>query len=310
MAKRQGTPQISASFHYLIKQAKGDPNNDIGFTGDEFARVVARLRDLAPINFTLVEEVNRVKKGENLPFLYYKELSPNCHFGRFEAAYYGRKYRNTRLGVINPEDLNLMEFHYLVDLRRDGKIIIGTQYTGNYGDYEGLKMCIEHILKSNLFNIVSRTFISVRHEIGDGEPVELKVNIRRQNDRVGGANLFSTAGVFTIRKSDYGENFALDIEQTLKPAVRGNTADRKAALALIIKQGDLMEIDDQDILGCNLIMQDGKRRHTVYLLGDSVSATKFPVNADVDYSGLPDREQVRLEMKRILDEIVTPGLRQ
>lgn len=309
MAKRQRTSNISASFHYLVKQAKNDPDNDIRFSREEFQRIVDRIRDTDPIDFDNNVEVERVKKGENIPFLHHEELSENLHFGCFEGAYYGQEYRNTRVGTIEANDLNLRRFHYLVDYRRDGKIVIGAQYAGNYGDYAGLKSCFEHILREPQHKVVSRTFSSLRHEIGEGEPIELKVGIRKQDPRLGAPNLFSKTGVIAIKRSDYGDNFGNHIRDTLVPRVRGNVANRKAALAGIIAEGQLMEIDDDDIIDCTLIMRSQGRQHTVYLLGDNSLATKFPVAAQIGYNGLPNTDQVRQEMKRILDEIVTPGLR-
>lgn len=311
LAKRHSITQISASFHYLVKRSiRGEAEaEDIGFTDNEFRRIVERIQDTSAINFNDDHEVTRIKAGENIPFIDYEQLSESTHFGCFEGAYYGQEYRNTRLGTIDAESLNLRRFHYLLDHRRDGKIVVGVQYTGNYGDYDGIRRCFQHLLRGNAHKVISRTFSSMRHEIGDGDPIELKINIRRQNNIAGGPALFSRNGVFAIRRADYGEDFADDVRNALG-IVRGNAADRKTALARLINNGELLEIDDDDIEGCSLLMRQNGRQHTIYLLGDSNFATKFPLNVRVHGNGIPEPQEVKTEMLRVLRDIVTPGLRQ
>ncbi|OKH86368.1 hypothetical protein [Thalassospira sp. TSL5-1] len=310
MAKRNRSTQISASFHYLVKQRKSEPDaEDTGFTKQEFNKIVNHIKKIDPVDLNDLAEIEKVKRGENVPFISHEEIKENTHFGCFEGAYYGQEYRNSKVGRIDPESLNLRKFCYLVDYRRDGKILIGTQYTGNYGDYDGIKRCFQHLLRNNEYKITSRTFTSIRHEIGDGEPVELKVNIRRPNARAGGPTIFSSSAMISIKRADYGDDFGDDVKQTLAQ-IKGDKAARKGALAKLMNNGEILEIDDDDIQGCSLLMSHNGSKHTVYLLGDSKFATKFPLKATVDANGLPYQNQVRVEMLRVLNEIVTPGLRQ
>ena len=309
MAKRQAISTITASFHYLVKQQNDEQDPaDLGFSDEEFLRIVERLRDTRAINFDDEAEVDRIKSGENLPFIMYQELGAHSHFGCFEGAYYGQEFRNTRVGTIDAESLNLRRFYYLIERRRDGKIIVGTQYAGNYGDYDGLRNCLKHVLRGNSYKVVSRTFSSIRHEIGDGEPTELKVVVRRQNPRLGGSNPFSTTAVVAVRKAEYGESFADDVRNSLG-GVRGSSDVRRQALARLISNGELMEIDDDDIQSCTVIMRTDAGQHTVYLLGGTSFATKFPLNVRVGDNGIADAREVCGEMRRLLDDVVTPGLR-
>lgn len=311
MAKRHRVARVTASFHYLLKETREEGQQiESGFSTNEFDRVVQRLKDTSPINLDDEEEVRKIKRGENLPFLSHAEISPTLHFGCFEGAYYGHEYRNSKYGKIDADSLNLRKFHYLISHTRDGKIIIGAQYNGNYGDYDGLRRCLTHILDGNGFDIKSRTFSSISHEIGGGQPVELKVNIRKQNRRLGGASLFSSSAVLAIKKSDYGADFASDVKRTLLPALKGNAQDRKAALAKLMSESELMEIGDDDIEGCTLIVRNDGGQRTIYLLGDSSFATRFPLEAAIDLGGMPNETQVRSEMCRILNGIVIPGMRK
>ena len=148
MAKRQRSNQVTASFHYLVKRKRGDPESDeAGFSPVEFNQLCSRLRDITPIDFNDEAEIRRLKLGETLSLLKVTDISPRRIYGRFEAAYYGHEYRNTKVGTIDAESLNLRTFHYMVEHRRDGRIVIGSQYLGNYGDYDGLSYFISKILQ-------------------------------------------------------------------------------------------------------------------------------------------------------------------
>src|SRR4028118_1334041 len=160
MAKRQRNHQVTASFHYLVKGLPEDDDaeqaGEVGFSEQEFARVVARLRDVNPLDDTNDRIIAAIKSGQTVPFINYEEPARGLHFGDFEGAYYGQKYRNNRLGVIDADSLNLRAFHYLVTRMRDGKILIGTSYHGQFGDYEGLKSCLSYQLVGD-FRVVSKT---------------------------------------------------------------------------------------------------------------------------------------------------------
>jgi hypothetical protein len=310
MAKRQATQHISASFHYFVKNMNNDQEAvDLGFSREEFQRLVRRIENVNPIDFGIEAETDRIKSGENIPFVSHEAISENRHFGCFEGAYYGQEYRNTRVGTIDAESLNLRKFFYLLEHRRDGKIVVGVQYTGRFGDYDGIRRCFSHLLKGNSYKVISRSFSIMRDQLGDGEPVELKLNIRRQNNRVGGAGLFSKNAVFAIRSSEYGDGFADDVREALGN-VNGTVRNRKAALTRLINNGEMLDIADDDIQGCTVIVRKDGRQSTVYVLGDSSFATKFPLNVQVNLNGLPNSGETRDEMLRVLDNIITPGLRR
>jgi hypothetical protein len=310
MAKKQRTNQVTASFHYIVKRKRGEPDSEeTGFTPDEFAKLAARLGDTSPIDFNDEAAIQLIKQGDIIPLLKVTDISSTRIFGQFEGAYYGQEYRNTKVGTIDADSLNLRTFHYVVEHRRDGRIVIGTRYLGNYGDYDGLYKFISKVLQSNEFVVRSKSFTSLRHELGSGTPVELKVTLNRPGKKLGSRSLFSSTGIFAVRSAEYGEDFEKDVKG-LVPHVKGSLEARKAALASIMSQGDLMDIDDEDIAGCTVLMRQDGHQYTVYLLGDSNVSTKFPLSVHVPSNGLLDYNSVQREITRVLDDIITPGLRQ
>lgn len=310
MAKRQRNQQIAVAFNYLVKSMPNDDDfeNPIegGFTPDEFRRVLARLQDTAPLGDTDDEVVRQIKLGINMNFLRFEEIEPGLFFGDFEGAYYGQRIRNNVLGDIDPDSLNMRRFHYIITQLRDGKILIGVTYHGQYGDFDGLRSCLSHYLEGD-YRVASKTLKSVSTEIGDGHPVSIKLTYRKGADRPEGRPLFGSSGEIAIKKSDFGNDFEERVVQEVRQ-VHGSDRDRKRILAQIVSQGNLIELDEEDIVGCSAIVrQDGKYR-TVYFLGENFNSTRFPLRVTVGIHGDADQQQIAAEMKRVMREFIIPLL--
>lgn len=311
MAKRQRHNQVSASFHYLIKTVRNsdDPNDttDVPFTPAEFALIVQRITDTRKLDDTDEGVILNIKMGYDLPFHRPEVVDGHLYFGEFEGAYYGQQYRNNRVGVISADSLNLRRFHYLVTLLRDGKILIGVTYNGQFGDYEGIRQCFSYILRNSMGAVTSRTIRSISDEIGDGVPVDLKLTYRKPSDRPERRSLFGRAGVIAIKATDYGDDFGEDVAAMAR-AARGTVEDRRKSIAAMVNESGFMELDDDDIIGCSALIRENGRSRTVYLIGQNSFSTKYPLLAQTDIHGMPDREQVKQEMIRVMRHKVIPLL--
>jgi len=311
MAKRNKNSLVAASFHYLIKTAPNeqDPENPIEapFTVNEFQRVVARISSNVALDETSQGVIDDIKSGRDLPFSGYREIETGLHFGNFDGAYYGQQYRNNVHGVISAESLNLRPFNYLITRLRDGKILIGVTYHGQFGDYDGLRSCLTHILRGGNHQVTSRTIKSISGELGNGVPTELKLIYRKQSDRPERKSVFGSSGVIAIRGTEYGDGFGEEVGRIARN-VRGNVTQRKRILADMVNQGDLIELDGDDIIGCTAIVREHGRTRTVYFLGENNFATKFALNVTVDNNGIPRRAEIQTEMVRAMREKILPLL--
>ena len=310
MAKRSNNNLLTASFHYLIKTTANELDQkspiEAPITEVEFERVVARISSNTPLDETNLDVIDDIKFGRNLPFSDYRKIEPALHFGRFDGAYYGQQYRNNLHGVISADSLNLRPFNYLITRLRDGKILIGVTYHGQFGDYSGMRSCLSHILRGN-YKVTSRSIKSLSGELGNGVPTELKLIYRKQNDRPERRNVFSSSGVIAIKGTEYGEGFGEEINRIARN-VHGNVAQRKHILAGLANQGELLELDSDDIIGCTAIVREHGRTRTVYFLGENNFATKFGLEVAVDRNGVPNREQIQAEMVRVMREKILPIL--
>lgn len=309
MAKRQTSNLITASFHYLVKTVRDEhtgETSDEPISADEYARIVAKIANVGRIDVTDENIIASIKIGENLPFLHHELVDRSVHFGEFEGAYYGQQYRNNRLGIISADSLNLRKFHYLITRLNDGRIVIGVTYNGQFGDYDGIRKCLMHQLRSSS-GIVSRSVKSISDELGQGEPVEVKLTFRSAAARPERRGLFGRSGVIAIKATEYGDGFADEVAR-LAQGVRGSLKQRKAAIANLVNDGDFVELDDDDIIGCSVVVRENKSTRTVYFLGNNNFATKFPLNVRVNGDGHANTEEVKSEVIRVLRERVLPIL--
>lgn len=310
MAKRTRNNLVAASFHYLVKTAPNDndPQNPIesGFTEEEYHRIIARISDPTPLDEADPDVITAIKRGQELPFGDHEVVDNFLHFGSFDGAYYGQRYRNNVLGIVSAESLNLRTFYYLITRLRDGRVLVGVTYHGQFGDYEGIKACLTYLMRGN-YTIASRTLRSIAGEIGNGVPIELKLTYRKMNDRPERRNLFGRSGVIAIKNTEFGDDFADQVDQ-ISRQVRGDIRQRKRVLSEIVNNGELLELEDDEIIGCTALVREQGRTRTIYLLGENNFATRFHLNVDVDRDGVPQRNQVRSEMIRVLRENIMPML--
>lgn len=310
MAKRHRSQQITVAFYYLVKSMpndddQGSPIED-GFTIGEFQRVLARLQDTTPLNDKDDEIVRQIKLGINMNFLRYEEIEPGLYFGDFEGAYYGQRIRNNVLGDIDPDSLNLRRFHYLITRLRDGKILIGVTYHGQFGDFDGLRSCIAHHLEGN-YRVASKILKSVSTEIGEGHPVSMKLAYRRKADRPEHRPLFGSTGEIAIKKADFGNDFEERVANEVRQ-IRGNDQERRKIIAEIVSQGDIIELDADEIIGCSAIVRQNGKYRTVYFLGENSNSTRFDLRVQVGVHGDADAIQISSEMTRVMRNEILPLL--
>jgi len=304
MAKRQKNHQVAVSFHYLAKSIPSDNDfeeaSEEGFSEAEFNKVVGRLRDTRPLDDTDEKVVAAIKIGRDIPFNFFEEVEAGLYFGNFEGAYYGQRYRNNRLGTVDADSLNLRGFHYLVTRLRDGKILIGTTYHGAFGDYEGLKNCLSHILSGN-YKISSKTLTNTSSEIGAGRPISVKLIYRKRSDRAERRPIFGSSGVLAVSSAEYGDDFQGRVND-IAERVQGTVDQRKKALASIVRQSELLSLDEDEIIGCSAVIREEAGQRTIYLLGENNFSTKFGITAEIDGDGIADQDQVRDQMVKVMRE--------
>lgn len=308
MARRHRNQLVTTAFHYLVKSLPNDdpdaPDDEDGFTQEEFDRIVDLLRDTSRLSDQDLQVVRAIKDGTEMHRHSFAEPHPGVFFGEYEGAYYGQRLRNNMLGDIDPESLNLRKFYYLVTRLRDGKILVGVTYHGQFGDYEGIRAYFSHHLRGN-YRVASKTLKSIATELGDGHPISLKLTYRRAADRPERRSLFSTSGEIAVKRSEFGDDFEDRVAGAARQ-IRGTDAQRKRAIANLVNQGDMIELDADEIIGCSAVVTQNGRQRTVYFLGENNFSTKFYLPVNVRLHGDTDPQEVMNAMLEVMRERVLP----
>lgn len=144
-------------------------------------------------------------------------------------------------------------------------------------------------------------------ELGRGEPVEVKLMFRSAASRPERRGLFGRSGVIAIKATEYGDGFREEVTRMARGA-RGSLEQRRSAIANLVNDGDFVELDDEDIIGCSVVVRENKRTRTVYFLGANNFATKFPLNVNLDGNGRAGRDEIKTEMIAVLRGKILPIL--
>lgn len=310
MPKKHNHNHISASFHYLKKwredQSNKNQNVAEAFTDEEFARVIDAVSAPRSLDIKKSDVVEKLKIGTEIPFGNYLDCGKGVHFGSFEGAYFGQRYRNNLKGEIPADSVNLREFNYILTKMRSGIILVGVTYHGLYGDYTGLWNFLRRILKGN-HKISSIAIKSVSDELGSGEPTEIKLSWRKNSDRPEHRPLFGNAGVIAIRKTDVGKGFGEHVRRIANSVSRDRSKQKKI-LADIVNEGSIIEVDESEIQECSAIVRQNGKNKTIYLIGQNDFATRFILDVPIKKDGMPDKRAVKDAMIHLISDKIVPLL--
>lgn len=308
MAKRQKNHQVRVAFHLLVKSMPGDePESEpieSGFSEIEFQRVIDRISKIEELDIKDEKVIEKIKSGKDLPFMDFDQPELGVYFGIYEGAYYGQRFRNNVHGDINPDSLNLRKFFYIITRLDDGSILVGCTYHGQFGDYDGLRSCLSHLLGGNHI-VRSKALKSVASELGGGVPVEFKMTYHRKSDRPERTAIFGRGGLIAVKSSDFGDGFQDQISN-IASRMKGDYNKRKRVLSELINQNlGMLAIDADDLTGCSVVVRDGFIQRTVYLLGENSFSTKFNLNVSANDEGEFDRIAVYNAVITVMrDEII------
>lgn len=146
---------------------------------------------------------------------------------------------------------------------------------------------------------------SIATELGDGHPISLKLTYRRAADRPERRSLFNTSGQIAIKCSDFGDDFEDRVAGAARE-IQGTDAQRKRAIANLVNQGDMIELDADEIIGCSAVVTQHGRQKTVYFLGENNFSTKFYLPVQIGLHGDTDPQQVANAMVEVMRERVIP----
>ena len=298
MAKKR-EEAVTATFHFLERVT--DEGVSSRFSEAQFKNLAARISSLPKLDLNDKWVAERVKAKFMAPLGSIKLVDARTAFGEFEAAYSGHAYQNHMKGKIPAESINLRPFFYLLYLTEKGRIIIGAQYLGLYGGYEGLKNTICDFLgdpstiKSHVIRLGASSYRNAK-------PVAVNINVANRPSSIAKGSSFGQRAAVTFKKLSADDGFEEHVAQSVFPAIeQGSTAIRNAVAALA-NETDLMTISESDIEDATIIALVGNKRRVIHLIEAGHAATRFHLNVKLNDDGHPDADPTETELVRVLEE--------
>ncbi|GGB21841.1 hypothetical protein GCM10011324_34800 [Allosediminivita pacifica] len=296
---------VSVSFHFFEKGVRQDDGhfNASAFSQDEFENLLAKIEAQPDPDLDDPYDFDGVKYGRIVPFLELERVDERTLFGQFRSAYWGHAFENTEKGVIAADSLNLRNFCFLLYLSEGGRIYLGCQYLGNYGDYGSLSRSL--FKKIGLGpNVRSCSYFSEAEDLMNTIPQEVRVTLSSSNKELAAGNVFNSGSMVAFKKSGKDETFEVTVRDNLLSMVGQPVPQIKKQVAAMLSQNEIFSVDDEDILDCVVTVRKMKARgkKTVYLFGQSGRATKFHMDVELDDDGWPVLAKAKSKMLKKLDE--------
>lgn len=242
---------VSVSFHYFEKgvRQKDGQFNASKFLKQEFDDLLAKIEAQPEPNLNDPNDFDGVKYGKVVPFLELEKVDDRTFFGQFRSAYWGHSFENTEKGKIAAETLNLRNFCFLLYHSEGGRIYLGCQYLGNYGDYSSLSRSLLRMLGLGP-NARSCSYFSEAEDYMNTIPQEVRVTLSSNSEALAAGNVFSSGSMVAFKKSGKDEAFELTVREKLLSMVGQPIAEIKKQVAAMLSKNEIFSVADDDIRDC------------------------------------------------------------
>lgn len=305
---------VSVTFHYIEKGLKNKDNDFIRspFKEGEFNYLIDQIFSQPAPDMSIKNDFDGLKYGRIVPFINLEKIDNRTIFGQYKSAYWGHSYENTDKGKISAGSLNIRDFYFVLYLAEDGRIFLGCQYLGNYGDYGSLSQSIMRLSGINE-GIRSCSYFSDFEDLRNTVPQEVRISLSSNNPSLAAGNVFNSGSLVAFKKSGKDETFELTVRENLLSMIGRPKAQLKRQIAAMLRNNQLFSVSDEDIEDCVVTVRRIKSGGTknVYLFGDPRRATHFHLDVDLDSEGLPVASQAREAMlKKLRDEIISKSMKE
>ncbi|HYW14677.1 MAG TPA: hypothetical protein VE891_00795 [Allosphingosinicella sp.] len=300
--RRRKREEVTVSFHFLRRDRRDQSGiQHIPFSENEFDDLVSSLQSLPPLDLSNEAVLDRLRYRNAAPIETVERVNDRTAFGLYRASYWGHAYENTEKGKIPAESVSLRPFYFMLYLSEKGRIYLGVQYLGQYGSYIALKNTVHHSLEDRS-GVTAHSFRLEASAYSKVEPKEIRVQVSKKPSSIAGDNVFGEGAMIAFKPTERGQAFGAEVKRRLFP-VLGTTKGRiQKAVADIVKESQLIDVDDEDITDCTIIGEVNGRRKTIYMLGQSSFASQFSIEVGFNDDGHPLRDHVKEQMTQVLEE--------
>jgi hypothetical protein len=114
--------------------------------------------------------------------------------------------------------------------------------------------------------------------------------------------------MIVFKKGRKDEEFSPIISDRLLSRFGQGEASLRKAVADLMNESELLDVNDDDIEDCTVIANLNGKRHTIHMFENGSFATKFPIAVPMNSDGHPLAEPTKSSMLKLLkDEIISRG---
>lgn len=295
--------EVSVSFHYLSRMRKADKPVFVPFTPADMAALLAKMKAQKPFDTNNEADVDRLRTRLEAPLENIELANERTITGTFRAPYWGHSFDNTHKGKIPRESVNLRPFHFVLYLAESGRIYIGAQYLGLYGGYDVLRKTLVSMLPQSK-EVTSTSIRLGASYYRNAEPREIRVNIAKKPTSIAGRSTLGGKVMIALTRASKDDPLVDKVKSQVIPFFGRKQSEIKQAVAGLMNQSDVVEINDEDIIDCTVLADMNGRTATIHMFENGFHATRVSLAVDVDDDGHPANAETCNEILVTLNDHV------
>ncbi|MEH6474693.1 MAG: hypothetical protein V7727_03340 [Sneathiella sp.] len=292
---------VTISFHYLERNIDNDGKAPKlkKFTEAEFETLFQNLENLKNPDLEEEEVDSKIRYHAQVIIENVEQLEGRSIAGIYKTSYWGHAFENQDYGPIPAESMNFRSFFFLIYLSDSGHLYIGSQYLGPYGGYTALKNTIMSAIDDKK-GISALSFNSSTYYFENAEPKQVHISYSLPPEKITGENSYGNSVVLALKKGSPKDNFEQDVKKDFFPRFGRPKDETRKWLADLLGEKKLLEVKDEDIDQCKIVVRIGGKTKTLHLLDHNEFATRFVIDVDMKPDGHPKYEPLKMEAIELL----------
>ena len=300
---RRKREKVYATFHYLTRQYENEDGEieSVGFSEDDFEQLTKSLEKMPKLDLEdeLVRDQLRFKKI--VPIQNIERIDKNTAFGMYKGSYWGHSFDNTDVGKIPADSISLRPFYFLLYRSDSGRIYVGVQYLAQFGNYGALKTTLQDLLgekKSILAHSFRRDSISA----GDLKAKEIIVNVSRRAERLDEKNGYGQNAMISFSGLTGDQETQKQLKNKVLPTLGSKREKIQKAVAKWLNDSELADVNDDEIQGCRILVDQNGDSRTIRFLGGGVYPSQYPLSVSLNQDGHPTANSAKKSMIAVLED--------
>lgn len=301
MAAQNKKEEVSVSFHYLnLLQKRNEPKSRVPISSAQFESVFECLQAAKALDLGDEKVLSLVKNKQIAPITSLERLDKRTICGVFKASSYGHSFENHLKGNIPANSVNLRPFIFYLYLSQSGRIYIASQYLGLYGGYIQIRNTVIDAFPNK--SLVEASSFNLAHlDLQNTEIKEIEFQFSRKSKSSSSGNAFGKYGSLALKVAENGPSFEKAVRTSILDKYPfSHSSDVRKALTSLLKKDDLIELKDEDIDSCRLLVRSNKKDKYIHLIAGLDFASRFTIDVPMKRDGHPAYDPTKSKIEHLL----------